>query len=181
MGNCFCSRRIASASASASISFSVRASLGRFHNSRALCSVAESGFFLWEKPLVEVGDEVVSRNRTNGRFEPQHVTALTPSHQDKLVEMRIEGERTPLRPSTSHPFWVKRGDSADGGWTNAGQMRVGDSVQSLQGDWRKVVAISPLQGQETQLDYRRSWRRSSAARSTVSTPKGCSASAKTRW
>jgi len=60
---------------------------------------------------VEVGDEVFSRNRETGQLESQPVTALTPPHQDKLIEMRIEGERTPLRPSTSHPFWLKRGDA----------------------------------------------------------------------
>ena len=101
---------------------------------------------------VEVGDEVFSRNRETGQLESQPVTALTPPHQDKLIEMRIEGERTPLRPSTSHPFWLKRGDALPA-WMPAGQMRLEDSVQSLQGDWRRVVSISPLQGQETVYNF----------------------------
>jgi hypothetical protein len=98
---------------------------------------------------VEVGDEVVSRNRTNSKLESQHVTALTPPHKDSLVEMRVEGERTPLRPSLDHPFWVKRGDAVDGSWMEAGTMRVGDLLQTMQGAWRRVVSIMPLEGQQT--------------------------------
>jgi RHS repeat-associated protein len=101
---------------------------------------------------VEVGDEVVSRNRTTGKLESQPVTALTPAHQDSLVEMHVEGERTPLRPSTSHPFWVRRGDASPA-WIRASQMRVGDFVQSQQGDWRRVVATTPVEGQETVYNF----------------------------
>ena len=102
---------------------------------------------------VVVGDEVVSRNRTNGKLESQHVTALTPPHKDHLVEVRVEGERTPLRPSLGHPFWVKRGDAVDGVWMEAGTMRVGDLLQTTQGDWRRVVSITPLEGQETVYNF----------------------------
>jgi Pretoxin HINT domain len=66
--------------------------------------------------------------------------------------MRIEGERAPLRPSTSHPFWVKRGESAPG-WLPAAEIRLGDLVQSMQGAWRMVVAIAPLPGQETVYNF----------------------------
>jgi hypothetical protein len=102
---------------------------------------------------VVVGDEVVSRNRTNGKLESQHVTALTPPHKDNLVEVRVEGERTPLRPSLGHPFWVKRGDAVDGVWMEAGTMRVGDLLQNMQGDWRRVVSITPVEGQETVYNF----------------------------
>jgi hypothetical protein len=95
----------------------------------------------------------VSRDRTNGRLESQHVTALTPSHKDSLVEMRVEGERTPLRPSLDHPFWVKRGDAVDGSWMEAGNMRVGDLLQTIQGNWRRVVSITPVEGQETVYNF----------------------------
>jgi hypothetical protein len=77
---------------------------------------------------------------------------LTPAHQDSLVEMRVEGERTPLRPSTSHPFWVRRGDASPA-WMRASQMRVEDFVQSQQGDWRRVVATTPVEGQETVYNF----------------------------
>ena len=102
---------------------------------------------------IEVGDEVESRNRDNGRLESKPVTALTPLHKDRLLELRIEGERTPLRPSIDHPFWVKRGDAQDGEWMLAGEMRTGDLVQSIQGNWRRVVSITPLPGQETVYNF----------------------------
>jgi RHS repeat-associated protein len=101
---------------------------------------------------VEVGDEVVSRNSATGKEETEPVTALTPQHRDSLLEIRVEGERSPLRPSTHHPFWVKRGDAAPR-WVASGEMRVGDFVESLQGNWRRVVSITPLPGQETVYNF----------------------------
>ena len=80
------------------------------------------------------------------------MTALTPQHKDSLVEMRVEGERTPLRPALDHPFWVKRGDQLPR-WINAGEMRAGDFVQSLQGNWRRVVSITPVEGQQTVYNF----------------------------
>jgi RHS repeat-associated protein len=101
---------------------------------------------------IHVGDEVEARNSETGKVEGRPVTALTPLHQDSLLEMRVEGERTPLHPSTSHPFWVKRG-YAKAGWTRSGQIRAGDLVQSMQGAWRRVVSITPLPGQETVYNF----------------------------
>src|ERR1019366_9593837 len=92
---------------------------------------------------IEVGDEVVSRNSENGKLENEPITALTPQHKDSLLEIRSEGERTPLRPSTHHPFWVQRGD-AQPAWLSSGEMRSGDLVQSLQGAWRRVVSITAV-------------------------------------
>ena len=99
-----------------------------------------------------MGDEVVSRNSVTGKLESEPVTALTPLHKDSLLEIRIEGEHDPLRPSTRHPFWVKRGE-AQAAWIESGSMRVGDQLQTLQGNWRRVVAITPLPGQETVYNF----------------------------
>jgi hypothetical protein len=101
---------------------------------------------------IHEGDEVLARDNATGKQELQRVTALTPLHKDSLLDMRIEGEHDALRPSTSHPFWVKRGD-APPAWIPTGEMRVGDLVQSLQGNWRRVVAITPLPGQETVFNF----------------------------
>jgi hypothetical protein len=70
-----------------------------------------------------------------------------------LLEVRLEGQQTPLRPSINHPFWVKRGDAQDGSWLRADKMQVGDFVQSVQGAWRRVVAITPLPGVETVYNF----------------------------
>jgi hypothetical protein len=86
------------------------------------------------------------------RAVAEPVTALTPLHKDSLLEIRIEGEHDPLRPSTRHPFWVKRGE-AQAAWIESGSMRVGDQLQTLQGNWRRVVAITPLPGQETVYNF----------------------------
>jgi RHS repeat-associated protein len=102
---------------------------------------------------IHEGDEVVSRNSETGKLEHRRVTALTPPHKDSLLEIRIEGERTPLHPTWSHPFWVKRGDATDGSWIEAGNMLVGDLVQTMQGSWRRVVSITPLPGQETVYNF----------------------------
>jgi hypothetical protein len=102
---------------------------------------------------IHEGDSVVSRNAVTGKLEPEPVTALTPLHQSSLLEVRIEGQQAPLRPSINHPFWVKRGNALDGSWLRADKMHVGDFVQSVQGAWRRVVAITPLPGQETVYNF----------------------------
>ena len=102
---------------------------------------------------IKVGDEVESRNSATGKLELEPVTELTPLHKDSLLEIRVEGERSPLRPSTRHPFWVRRGDSADGAWVESGKMKVGDLLQTVDGNWRRVTAITPLPGQETVYNF----------------------------
>jgi hypothetical protein len=88
---------------------------------------------------IKVGDEVESRNSQTGTLEKEPVTALIAPHKGILLEMRIEGERTPLRPSLGHPFWVKRG-TAEPDWVPADHMRVGDSYNHCKvsgaGWWR---------------------------------------------
>ena len=91
-------------------------------------------------------DRVLSRNRMTGALEYERVSALIPGHPGKLVDIRVEGEVDPLRPSIVHPFWVKRGDDSTGAWIAAGHMQVGDLVQTIAGDWRRVQSITPGSG-----------------------------------
>jgi len=102
---------------------------------------------------IHEGDSVISRNAQTGQLEPEPVTALTPLHPSSLLEVRLEGQQAPLRPSINHPFWVKRGNVQDGSWLRADKMQVGDFVQSVQGAWRRVVAITPLPGVETVYNF----------------------------
>jgi hypothetical protein len=102
---------------------------------------------------INVGDLVLSRNRETGKLEYKKVTALTKPHLDKLLEMRLQGEIKPLHPTADHPFWVKRGGAKDGDWIEAGKMRTGDLVLSIQGAWRKVLSITLIPGQQTVYNF----------------------------
>jgi hypothetical protein len=67
--------------------------------------------------------------------------------------IRVEGEVDPLRPSIVHPFWVKRGDESTGAWIAAGHMQVGDLVQTIAGDWRRVQSITPEADTDTVYNF----------------------------
>jgi len=101
---------------------------------------------------IQIGDEVLARNRTTGKLEFKPVTALTRPHLDKLLELRVEGEDNPLRPSLEHPFRVRRGNANDA-WIGAGKMRAGDLVQITDGNWRKVTAIKPVEGRQIVYNF----------------------------
>jgi RHS repeat-associated protein len=102
---------------------------------------------------IRVGDMVLSRNRTTGKQEYKRVTALTAQHRDKLIELRVEGETEPLRPSVNHPFWVLRAPSQQPAWIVADSMRVGDLVLDLKGEWRKVLSVKTLEGMKTVYNF----------------------------
>jgi len=102
---------------------------------------------------IRVGDKVWSRNRTTGQQELKTVTALTAPHWDTLIELRIEGAAEPLRPSLDHPFWVRRASAGHEAWIEAGAMLVGDLVLDRGGNWRKVLAVKPLEGLQTVYNF----------------------------
>ena len=101
---------------------------------------------------IEVGDEVEARNSTSGDLEKEPVTALTPIHKDHLLDIRVEGEQSPLRPSTHHPFWTQRGDES-AHWINSAQLRIGDRLLSIDGKWRAITAITSIAGEETVYNF----------------------------
>ncbi len=101
---------------------------------------------------LKVGDKVLASNRTTGKLEYEPISALTIPHHDKLLEIRVEGEHDPLRPSTGHPFWVKRGYAAPA-WTSTGQMRVNDRLLTIDGRWRRVTAIVSVENEETVYNF----------------------------
>ena len=102
---------------------------------------------------IRVGDKVWSLNRTTGKQELKTVTALTAQHRNRLIELRIEGEAEPLRPSLDHPFWVKRASAGHEAWIEAGTMLVGDLVLDRGGNWRKVLAVKPIEGLQTVYNF----------------------------
>jgi RHS repeat-associated protein len=93
---------------------------------------------------ITVGDEVLSRNAQAGKLEYKRVTALTPPHLNKLLEMRIAGEAQPLHPSIDHPFWARHADAKDGAWVEAARMQAGDLLLTAKGRWVKVLSVTPF-------------------------------------
>ena len=102
---------------------------------------------------IAVGDRVYSRNRQTGKTELRPVTALTPPHRDKLLELRIEGETALLRPSLEHPFWVKRGAAEPGHWIEAANLVAGELLETIGGKWLKIISVTPVEGQETVYNF----------------------------
>lgn len=107
-----------------------------------------------EVPIEDVkeGDEVLAKDASTGKEEYKRVIALILPHQDHLIDLRIEGESNPLRPSLSHPFWVEHGDQ-QAGWRRAEQIGIGDRVETIQGQWRRVVAVAPESGTATVYNF----------------------------
>lgn len=101
---------------------------------------------------IEVGDEVLARANQTGKDESEPVTALTPKHKDSVLEIRVEGEHAPLRPSTHHPFWARQGDTP-AQWINSGDLRIGDRLLTMDGSWRAITAITPVAGEETVYNF----------------------------
>jgi RHS repeat-associated protein len=101
---------------------------------------------------IKVGDRVLSRNTTSGKSEYKKVTALTKPHLDRLLELRVQGERETLKPTRQHPFWAKRGaNRAD--WIKAGELQAGDLLLTAKGIWRKVISVTSTEGQQTVYNF----------------------------
>ncbi len=109
------------------------------------------GFIAIEK--IDVGDEVLSRNGTSGELEYKKVAALTKPHLDKVLEVFIAGEYQPVRTTAEHPFWVKRAGGAGGEWVPAGQLGVGDQLQTVKGAWLGVSGTRMLSGLQTVYNF----------------------------
>jgi RHS repeat-associated protein len=102
---------------------------------------------------IEIGDEVEARDGRTGKIENRKVTALTKPHHDMLLQIRVEGEHSPLRPSTHHPFWARHGDDPSGRWIVSGQLQVGDLLQTASGQWHRITAISALHDETTVYNF----------------------------
>lgn len=102
---------------------------------------------------VEVGDEVISRNRRTGKLEANRVTDLTPPHMDQLEELRVAGEAKPLHPTRSHPFWVRHEGESQGQWLPAVKLHPGDLLQTANGNWSRILSALPLSQEQTVYNF----------------------------
>jgi hypothetical protein len=81
---------------------------------------------------IKVGDRVWARNERTGATELRTVTHIAPQHFDKLMELRVAGEKSALHPTPTHPFWARRNASDPAHWIDAGD---------VVGGWPRSLAI----------------------------------------
>ncbi|WP_229686412.1 polymorphic toxin-type HINT domain-containing protein [Longimycelium tulufanense] len=89
------------------------------------------------KPIeqIKVGDTVWARDITSGVSRLRHVTALFSREATKLVTITV-GDLT-VDTTPEHPFWV-----VGYGWVEAGELKVGDRLQSRDGAQPVISSLS---------------------------------------
>lgn len=89
------------------------------------------------KPIeqIAVGDQVWARDLATGRSQLRSVVGLFNKHADQIFTITTTG--TSLQVTPQHPFWV-----IGKGWTDAGELRVGDRLSTLSGDEQPITAIT---------------------------------------
>jgi RHS repeat-associated protein len=102
---------------------------------------------------IEVGDEALSRNQQTGKLEYKKVVTLVKPHQDGVIEILVSGEIKPLRPTGTHPFFVKRGGDTDGSWLPASAIRAGDHLLNKENVWVAVMRVSSKATVETVYNF----------------------------
>ena len=95
---------------------------------------------------IKAGDKVWAHNTQTGADELRTVTAVAPQHRDKLVELRIAGEKNTLRATPVHPFRARRNASDVARWIDAGDLVAGDLIETEDGGWAEVESVKPLDG-----------------------------------
>jgi hypothetical protein len=79
------------------------------------------------------------------------VTRLFRNVAPEIVTLTIAGEMRLVQTTPGHPFWMRQargdtsgedGDGDAGGWVLAGELRPGDQVQTPDGSWATVLAVS---------------------------------------
>ncbi|MFG2961491.1 RHS repeat-associated core domain-containing protein [Streptomyces sp. NPDC048291] len=96
------------------------------------------------KPIRDlgIGDRVIATDPATGESGPRTVTALIQGSGDKqLVDVTLDTDGpTGSKTSTAtdgHPFWVPRLHQ----WVDAGDLQVGQWLQTSSGTWVQITAI----------------------------------------
>ncbi|MCX5078984.1 polymorphic toxin-type HINT domain-containing protein [Streptomyces sp. NBC_00424] len=90
---------------------------------------------------VKVGDLVKAADPVTGVTGSRRVldTIYTPDDRDfTTISLQKGSGAGQLTATDHHPFWNK----ATGGWTDAGQLAVGDTLQSADGDSVKIAGVA---------------------------------------
>jgi hypothetical protein len=89
------------------------------------------------KPIesIHVGDQVWARDLTTGQSQLRTVIGLFAKRAEQILNFTVDGTRFQVTPQ--HPFWL-----VGHGWTQAGDIHVGDRLQSKNGTQPVVAAIT---------------------------------------
>ena len=83
---------------------------------------------------IEVGDEVYAYNADTGEIGLKKVSRVFTHKADDIAHVTIDGET--IDATTNHPFYV-----VGYGFKAAGELKVGDKVQLLNGDIKEVTDV----------------------------------------
>ncbi|WP_345398793.1 Hint domain-containing protein, partial [Amycolatopsis samaneae] len=119
---------------------------------RIICNCFPAGTMVatahGEKPIeqIKVGDRVWARDLTSGHSQLRGVVGLFNKHADELLTVAVGA--TTLEVTPQHPFWV-----IDRGWVTAGDLRLGERLQSLRGDQPVISSITRRVVQTTVYNF----------------------------
>jgi hypothetical protein len=88
---------------------------------------------------IEVGDLVASKNDETGEIDWKPVVELFRNNDKEVLNVSfasISGKLETLGVTAEHPFWVE-----GKGWTNAGDLNIGDDITTLENGVVKVATI----------------------------------------
>jgi hypothetical protein len=97
------------------------------------------------KPIEEIqpGEMVLSYNVETGEVEYKGVIRTSVNEASESLLVMVEGEASPLRVTTEHPFFVQDACQADrGGWVAARKLSAGDKVRQPNGGWRRIASVT---------------------------------------
>ena len=105
------------------------------------------------KPIedVELGDKVMATDPATGVTEAREVTQLHINNDQELADVVVldeQGNVGVFKTTANHPFW----NEANGVWTNAADLQLGDQLSSADNGILVVVSVSTYLGLQTMHD-----------------------------
>jgi len=105
------------------------------------------------KPIeeIKVGDIVASKNDKTGEVDWKPVAQLFQNHNKTVLNIGFIGSlgiTETLGTTEEHPFWVE-----GKGWTNAGDLEVGDEITTLENGSVKVSTIATSSEKHTTYNF----------------------------
>jgi hypothetical protein len=102
---------------------------------------------------VTVGEDVLSQNPNSGKLEYKKVIRLAKPHPDKLLRIRIAGGMQSIEATADHRFFIELAGENAGNWVATSKIKPGDLVLGRKGTWTKVIAVSPVENEQTVYNF----------------------------